>query len=46
MGVYQRKNGWAYEIRSRVDGKQITLASTGSRTRTLQPLHGSRPKKL
>jgi hypothetical protein len=27
MGVYQRKNGWAFEIRQRVNGKQITLAS-------------------
>jgi integrase len=27
MGVYQRRNGWAFEIRGRVDGKQITLAS-------------------
>jgi integrase len=27
MGVYLRKNGWAYEIRARVDGKQTTLAS-------------------
>jgi Phage integrase SAM-like domain len=27
VGVYQRKNGWAFEIRGRVDGKQISLAS-------------------
>jgi integrase len=27
VGVYQRKNGWAFEIRQRVEGKQITLAS-------------------
>lgn len=27
MGVYMRHNGWAYEIRQRVDGKQVTVAS-------------------
>jgi len=27
LGVYLRKNGWAYEIRRRVNGKQVTLAS-------------------